>query len=252
MFRRCRFTFSMLLMFFAVLAASAQEGGDWRKEQEAFEKTQARLLLPVQQILLSELGSRQQAAAKGDDPRLQAGLEARHAMARQENDLLKQGRVPHPSRVEEQKNTFLRAATGRQWALSGTQNVKRVGLRGSGMRSFSEDGRELGDIAATHLAPGVFGSRRRQDSGWTCFTFSADLQRSLCLIVSQVFEGVCLSSDEARPASAADNAPSPAAASADSTDLLDLLETRYRQKRLQHEAARRALIEDFLRDKTTP
>ena len=252
MILRCWFAFFVGLLLCVVCSVSAQERGNWRKELETFEKVQARLLLPVQEILFSELSARQQAAAKGSDLRLEAELEARVAIAKQENDLLKEGRILHASRENDQKTAFVHAGSGRQWKLRGTKNVPRVGLCRGGIRSFSLDGHELGDLAGLHFAPGVFGGRRRQDSGWNCFAFSADLQFSQCLIVSDMVEGVCLSKGKARPIPVSESKERKEASVADQNDLLALLEARYRQKMLQHEAVRRSLIESFISAPNTP
>jgi len=250
--RRMSVLFPILLLLCVACSASAQERGAWRKELESFEKAQARVLLPVQGILFSELMSRQQATAKGSDLRLRAEMEARVALAKEENDLLKQGRILHPSRESDHKSAFVRAGSGRQWILSGTKWVPRVGLCRGGIRSFSRDGHELGDLAVSHLAPGVFGGKRRQESGWNCFIFSADLRSAQCLIVSEVLEGVCVSRGKEEPTRLSEGEALTGVEMVDQTDLLTLLETRHRQKMLQHESARRSLIENFIRTSTTP
>lgn len=250
--RRVRAFIPMLLLVCAACSALAQERGVWRKELESFEKAQARVLLPVQGILFSELISRQQVAAKGRDLQLRAEMEARVALAKEENDLLKQGRISHPSRESDYKSAFVRAGSGRQWTLSGTKWVPRVGLCRGGIRSFSKDGHELGDLAVSHLAPGVFGGKRRQEPGWNCFIFSADLRSAQCLIVSEVLEGVCLSRGIAEPTRDSKSEAMTGAEMEDQTDLLTLLEARHRQKMLEHEATRRSLIESFIRASTTP
>lgn len=166
----------------AVLRAEA--AADWRKELALLEQQTTRKLLPLLQMLSQER-SRQQQAALSFDPHLDAAI----TLLAKEEALAKTGRMLNPVDETGQTFGFLQAASGAEWNLRGTRNVKRVTVRGGSLRTLSEDGKtEMGMAADQQIAPGAFASRRNE-GGWTCYLISPDLENLRCLIASHIWHG---------------------------------------------------------------
>lgn len=239
------------LSVFHVLALG-QDKAEWQAAVDAFETKGARLLLPVHQLLLSELeGAARQAGATGD-ARRQAELEATLTTTRRDHHKLKDGRVPHADLAEAEKDAFLRAANGIQWALVGTRNLKRIGITAGALHSFSEDGRDLGELSRQHLLPGMFGNRRNDGDGWGYYLISPALDLAHSVVTTQISEGrlvergnAPLPSMQAPPSPPSATAPE-AAPKGQKEELHVLLARKYRQQFLDHERRLVRLLEDRL------
>ncbi|MGV3658523.1 MAG: hypothetical protein ACO1TE_00010 [Prosthecobacter sp.] len=229
-----------------------QEKSGWQTAVDTFEARGARLLLPVHQLLLSELeAATRQAEAAGDSQR-KAELEAALLTARRDHAKLQSGRVPHADPAEVEKDAFLRAANGVQWALAGTRNLKRIGISNGTLHSFSEEGRDLGELSRQHVLPGMFGNRRNEGDGWSYYLISPALDLAHCVVTTQLSEGWLVGrEDPPRPKTMPPPAPVPSPATAPKgrkEDLWVLLERKYRQQHLDHERRLVLLLKDRLAD----
>lgn len=240
------------LSFCHVLALGQDKPG-WQAAVDAFETKGARLLLPVHQLLLSELETAARQAETAGDPKRKAELEAAAATAHRDHRKLTEGRVPHPDPAEALKDAFLSAANGRQWALAGTRNLKRIGVTMGALHSFSEDGRDLGELSRQHLLPGMFGNRRNDGDGWSYYLISPTLDLALAVVTTQLSEGRLaergkLSQPVSQPPPSPASTPDAAMPKSGSPkeELHVLLKRKYRQQLLDHERRLIRLLEDRL------
>ncbi len=212
----------------AVLRAEA--AADWRNELALLEQQTTRKLLPLLQMLSQER-SRQQQTSPSFDPHLDAAI----TLLAKEEALAKTGRILNPVDETGQTLGFLQAASGTDWKLRGTRNVKRVTVRGGSLRTLSVDGKtEMGMAADQQIAPGAFASRRNE-GGWTCYLISPDLDDLRCLIASHIWHGRLTrppgSPPEKLPPPRWGIRPSVGLESAANSDIADALMTT-RQKRI--------------------
>lgn len=240
------------LSVFHALALGQGKSG-WQAAVDAFEAKGARLLLPVHQLLLSEMEAAARQAKAAGDVRLQAELEATVAATRRDHNKLTEGRVPHADLAEAEKDAFLRAANGVQWALMGTRNLKRIGVTNGALHSFDENGRDLNELSRQHVLPGMFANRRNDGDGWIYYLVSPALDLAHCVVTTQVSEGRLVEQGEPplrvmQPPPAPPSAPEAAMpkAGGPKEDLHVLLKRKYRQLLLDHERRLIRLLEDRL------
>lgn len=240
------------LSVFHALALGQGKSG-WQAAVDAFETKGARLLLPVHQLLLSEMEAAARQAEAAGDARLQAELEAAVAATRRDHRKLTEGRVPHADQAEAEKDAFLRAANGAQWALMGTRNLKRIGVANGALHSFDENGRDLNELSRQHVLPGMFANRRNDGDGWCYYLISPALDLAHCVVTTQVSEGRLLEGGEL-PLRVMQPPPAPAStpeapmpkAGGPKEDLHVLLKRKYQQQLLDHERRLVRLLEDRL------
>lgn len=251
--RPCPATTAALALGWCCLSAHlpGQEAkSGWQSALDALETKGARLLLPVHQLWLSELEAEtRQAAAEGNARRIRE-LDAAVAAVRRDHDQLKNGRVPHAGGPDAAKHAFLRQANGIQWALTGTRNVKRVGVRGGGLDLFSESGQHLNELARLQILPGLF-ANRRNEGGWTYYLISPALDLMHCVATSGHAEGTLVADGKPpapapAPAEPSSPPPPPVGGAAPRQDLSALLERKYQQELTSHEKKRVRLLEAAL------
>lgn len=239
------------LSLFHVLSLGQDKAG-WQAGVDTFEAKGARQLLPVHQLLLSELEAAARQPATAGDPMRQAELEASLAVVRRDHSRLQDGRVPHPDLAEAEKDAFLRAANGGQWALAGTRNLKRIGVTMGALHSFDENGRDLNELSRQHVLPGMFANRRNDGDGWTYYLISPALDQAHCVVTTQMLEGRLVRGENLPfakpPAPMPAITPDPAAAKTGGLkeDLHVLLGRRYHQQLLDHERRLIRLLQDRL------
>ncbi|MCX6857363.1 MAG: hypothetical protein NTV80_20935 [Verrucomicrobia bacterium] len=155
----------------------AQELPDWQSAALRLEANQAARLLNTQQLLINELGILHHLAIKSGDIPQSNVLATEVALAEADLNLLKKGRVPSFAGVQAEKVDWLRAATGKTWALVNTTNVKRLGIRAGLLQLIDEKtGSIIGaSIASTHHSPGFFYQITSTRPFIACF-FSPDLK----------------------------------------------------------------------------
>lgn len=238
----------------ALPLARGQDRSGWEAAVNAFEAKGARLLLPVHQLLLSELETAiRQAGTAGDTPR-KTELEAAVIAVRRNHQKLTAGRVPHADMAEAAKDAFLRAANGRQWALIGTRNIKRIGIAAGGLHTFTEEGRDLGELSRQQILPGLFANRRNDGDGWACYLISPALDLAHCVVTTQISEGRVAGREnmplpgvaqQQHPAPPPPE-PGPATARGNKEELHVMLQRKYRTQLLEHEQKLIRLLEDRL------
>jgi hypothetical protein len=155
----------------------SQEKQGWSEEITRLEAKHASGLLATVQLLSTELAIQHHLALKGEQTQQALALETEVALAEADLKRLKSGRMPTFYGLVADRADWLRAATGKTWALVGTTNVKRLGIRAGLLHLIDEKTRATlhASHASAHSSPGFFYQVTSQRPFLCCY-FSPDLK----------------------------------------------------------------------------
>ncbi|SKB08936.1 hypothetical protein SAMN02745166_05055 [Prosthecobacter debontii] len=161
----------------------------WQADMDQLERRYVKSLLPVQQILLSELEV-QRKSPSGLSAQRQVDLSILQSTAEERQQALSQGKIWLPGPQQAGWEAFCRAAQGRTWSLEGTSNVRKLRIEGQDLMLTNDKGMEFRPTQQRAAAlPGAF-LTRRSDRGYSVYLISPDLQQARCLVVRSTSEGI--------------------------------------------------------------
>ena len=190
---------TVLLLLSASAQLHSQVKPAWREELAVLERSSAKLLLPLNQLLLDELSTQLAAKGQSADVGAVADLKIRIATASARQQKLAKGEMWYPARQEAAWGAFCLEAAGKKWELRGTRNLLGFRVDGREIVWMRRDGGESAQSHGDTLIPGIFHSRW-DGQVYSMALISPDQRRAMCCVATHIYES-------APPVSAPDVVP---------------------------------------------